>query len=107
MSATGVAFGAPGKFVSVVYRAQRLQDGGCFARVDLFGAAPPAPGLVQSSASQLTRRSDPDAAACPVESWHSPMVLSTTRLEPASVTVQSAFCGATPCVLPLTNCSGS
>ncbi len=102
----GIALGAPGKFVSVAYQASRLQDGACFARVDLTGPAPSG-GLAQSSASQLTRRSAPNAASCPVASFHVPQLLSTTTVSGGVIRVESPFCGATPCqMLVSTNCTG-
>ena len=106
----GIALGPSGKFASVVYKAQKLQDGACFAKVDLFGSSPPTPGFTQSHASELTRRSAPDAEFCPVTSFHVPQLRSDTSVVDGVIRVEGAFCTTTPgsaCTLSVaSNCIG-
>lgn len=100
----GVALGAAGKFVSVAYQATKLQDGSCLSSVNLTGPAPAGGGFAQSSGTTFTRR---PALDCPATSWHVPQLRSTTTVAGGVVRVESPFCGATPCTMPVaTNCSG-
>ena len=104
---TGVALGTGGKFAAVsLYKAQRLQDGACNARVDLFVSSPPTPGLVQSSASELTRRSASDAGLCSVTSFHPPGLRSTITVSGGVVHIEGPQC-PTGCTMPVAgNCTG-
>lgn len=111
LDCTGIALGAPGKSVAVKhYKASRLQDGACNAKVDLFAGLPPTPGLSQASASELTARSTPerptDADLCPVSAFSVAGVRFTTWVEGGVIQVEGPGCTTTPgttCSLPLTS----
>jgi hypothetical protein len=107
VTCTGIALGGPGQLVSVRYVAKRLQDGGCWARVDLSGPAPVGTGFAQSSGSDLTERSSAFADECPVVSFHPPMLQSRTSTSGGVVTVESPWCAPGGCqMLASTTCSG-
>ncbi len=104
---SGVALGAPGKFVSVFYQASKLQDGSCWSRVNLTGPAPSGGGFTQSPGAALTRRSAPNADSCPVTSFHVPQLRSDTTVSGGVIRVESPFCGSTTCqMLVSTTCTG-
>lgn len=104
----GVALGAGGKFASIYYQASKLQDGGCFATVNVTG--PGTGGFVSSQGTTLTPRSVGTADLCPVTSFHVPMLRSNTTVENGVVKVEGPFCTTATnqfCTMPVAgNCSG-
>lgn len=105
LTCTGVAIGASGFATVSQFKAARLQDGACLAKVDLFVALPPTPGLSQSSATELTRRTDPRSEVCSVTSFGAAGVRFTSRVEGGRVHVEGPGCAT--CSMPIVgNCTG-
>jgi hypothetical protein len=102
----------PGKLVIVKhYKASKLQDGACNAKVDQFFPLTGVTGLAQASASELTRRTDPEADECPVTSFGPAGVGLLTWVEAGVLRVEGPGCTTTPgttCSAAITaaQCSG-
>lgn len=110
LTCTGIALGASGFATVKQFKASRLQDDSCLGKVDLFVSLPPTPGLSQSSATELTRRTDPRSGVCSVTSFSVAGVRFTSRVEGGRVHVEGPGCTTTPgttCSMPIVgNCTG-
>ena len=90
------------------FKASRLQDGSCNSKVDLFLPLAGVAGLAQSSASELTRRSEADADLCPVTSFGPAGIGFLTWTVAGAVRVEAPGCPAGGCSLSINpaQCSG-
>lgn len=102
----GVAFNANfTKFVSVYYSAAKMHDGSCEASASL--SVPGTVGFSVASGSDFTYRNDPDAAVCPVSTFHAPMSQSRITVEDGIIEVESQACTTslgTTCTMLVDNC---
>lgn len=101
----------PGGLLTVKhFKAGRLQDGSCNAKVDLFLPLTGVAGLAQSSASELTGVGEVsnDADLCPVTSFGPAGVSFLTWIVGGTVHVEAPGCPSGGCLLPVNavQCSG-
>lgn len=94
----------PGGLLNVKhFKAGRLQDGSCNAKVDLFLPLTGFAGLAQSSASELTGvgEASNDADICPVTSYGPAGIGFLTWIVAGVVHVEAPGCPSGGCLLPV------
>lgn len=102
----GVATGPGGGVSAIAYQASRLQDGSCFATVNVSGPGAPGTGFVQSQGAEFSRRSISGAARCEVTSWHVPQLRTETWVESGIIHTRGPFC-LQGCTMPVaSSCTG-